>query len=285
MHRTSIVPPLAVALIAIVFASAIGPVSTCLAGTFKAGDFITYTQSSWGDPASQAGTLLAAQYNSVYASTFGILEAGIPGAAGFSMRFSSPLTTLAYLPGVGPSGQLTGDLLDPIQSPSGVFGGAVLGLKLNIDFADAGHTLGNLGVPFGDLVIHSYHSMPAVNGQTVRGFLAKANTLLGGGFLIGYSISDAHLLCEQLNACFFAGGSVSEFAQNNLMLPATPTCFGDINQSGSVNVSDLLAVIGAWGSCVNPNDCPADIAPPPNGNDIVNVSDLLAVVGAWGPCP
>jgi hypothetical protein len=49
-------------------------------------------------------------------------------------------------------------------------------------------------------------------------------------------------------------------------------------------VEDLLAVIGAWGACGNPNDCPADIAPV-GGNDLVNVEDLLAVIGAWGACP
>ena len=52
------------------------------------------------------------------------------------------------------------------------------------------------------------------------------------------------------------------------------------------NVQDLLAVIGAWGACVNPTNCPADIAPvgPPVGNDLVNVEDMLAVIGAWGAC-
>jgi len=55
----------------------------------------------------------------------------------------------------------------------------------------------------------------------------------------------------------------------------------------TVNVQDLLAVIGAWGPCENPNACPTDIAPigPPLGDDVVNVQDLLAVIGAWGACP
>ena len=64
-------------------------------------------------------------------------------------------------------------------------------------------------------------------------------------------------------------------------------CVADIVTNGVVNVEDLLAVIGAWGACANPNNCPADIAPagPPMGNDVVNVEDLLAVIGAWGACP
>jgi len=73
-----------------------------------------------------------------------------------------------------------------------------------------------------------------------------------------------------------------------LGVPA-PLCPADIAPAGSppgngvVNVEDLLAVIGAWGACGDPNNCPADIAPA-EGNDVVNVEDLLAVIGAWGPC-
>ncbi len=48
---------------------------------------------------------------------------------------------------------------------------------------------------------------------------------------------------------------------------------------GQVNVTDLLAVIGAWGPCSAP--CPPDI----NSDGQVNVTDLLTVIGAWGPCP
>ncbi|MCI0362539.1 MAG: hypothetical protein L0Y44_05635 [Phycisphaerales bacterium] len=63
-------------------------------------------------------------------------------------------------------------------------------------------------------------------------------------------------------------------------------CPADLNDNGTVRVIDLLAVIGSWGPCANPNDCPADIAPAgPLGDDVVNVADLLAVISAWGTCP
>jgi len=64
-------------------------------------------------------------------------------------------------------------------------------------------------------------------------------------------------------------------------------CLADIapvGGNGTVNVEDLLAIIGAWGPCGNPNNCPADIAPA-GGNDVVNVEDLLAIIGGWGACP
>ncbi len=55
---------------------------------------------------------------------------------------------------------------------------------------------------------------------------------------------------------------------------------GDVNDDGVVNVTDLLAVIGAWGNC--PHPCPADVAPFPNGDGMVNVTDLLLVISNWG---
>ena len=50
---------------------------------------------------------------------------------------------------------------------------------------------------------------------------------------------------------------------------------GDVNGDGLVDVSDLLAVMDAWGPC---NGCSADL----NGDGIVDVVDLLEVVGNWG---
>lgn len=70
-------------------------------------------------------------------------------------------------------------------------------------------------------------------------------------------------------------------------------CLADISPSatggdGVVNVSDLLLVIGSWGACVNPANCPADaapITPTTVGDGVVDVTDLLLIIGAWGSCP
>ncbi|HRQ76135.1 MAG TPA: S8 family serine peptidase [Phycisphaerales bacterium] len=60
--------------------------------------------------------------------------------------------------------------------------------------------------------------------------------------------------------------------------PAAPACPADLNNSGSVDVQDLLLLLGAWGPCAG---CPADL----NNSGSVDVQDLLLLLGAWGPCP
>jgi hypothetical protein len=58
---------------------------------------------------------------------------------------------------------------------------------------------------------------------------------------------------------------------------AAPACPADLDGSGTVDVFDLLALLGAWGPCAG---CPADL----DGSGSVDVFDLLALLGAWGDC-
>ena len=60
-------------------------------------------------------------------------------------------------------------------------------------------------------------------------------------------------------------------------LPCAVPCPADADASGVVDVSDILYIVGAWGS----SDESADV----NGDGIVSVSDILEVVSSWGPCP
>lgn len=54
------------------------------------------------------------------------------------------------------------------------------------------------------------------------------------------------------------------------------TCDGDVNGDGSIDGSDLGALLGAWGT----SSSTADL----NGDGIVNGADLGILLGAWGPC-
>ena len=54
----------------------------------------------------------------------------------------------------------------------------------------------------------------------------------------------------------------------------TVVALGDVDGDGTVNTTDLLAVIGAWGAC---DDCPEDL----DGNGLVGVSDVLQVIADW----
>jgi hypothetical protein len=49
---------------------------------------------------------------------------------------------------------------------------------------------------------------------------------------------------------------------------------GDVNGDGNVDVSDVLALVSAWGPC---SGCPEDL----NQNGMVDVTDLLIVLGNW----
>lgn len=55
-------------------------------------------------------------------------------------------------------------------------------------------------------------------------------------------------------------------------------CLADATGDGTVDVSDLIAVITSWGPCGTA--CPADI----DGDGTVGVGDLVAVILAFGPC-
>ena len=65
----------------------------------------------------------------------------------------------------------------------------------------------------------------------------------------------------------------------NVPLADLALCPADIDANGAVNVTDLLALLAAWGVC------PAPCLPDINGDGVVNVSDLLELLARWGVCP
>lgn len=63
----------------------------------------------------------------------------------------------------------------------------------------------------------------------------------------------------------------------SLAVPLIVSILADINHDCKVNGSDLALVLGAWGPCPDPENCPADL----NGDGIVNGADLALVLGNW----
>ena len=65
-----------------------------------------------------------------------------------------------------------------------------------------------------------------------------------------------------------------EASTADLMYGVTVIAMGDVDGNGTVNTTDLLAVIGTWGDC---DDCLEDL----DGDGVVGVNDLLMVIGEW----
>jgi hypothetical protein len=61
-----------------------------------------------------------------------------------------------------------------------------------------------------------------------------------------------------------------------LSAECTFACPADLDGSGAVDVTDLLALLGAWGQ----SGVPADL----DGSGTVDVGDLLMLLAAWGDC-
>ena len=149
-----------------------------LTATDPCSGFLTFTQDDW-----PFADYLTMHYDQAYAITFGALELGVPGAAGFSMVFDSADAIIGYLPASGTPGALTGDIADPAATASGSLGGEILALTLSVDF-DAfddsfDGTLGNYKL--GDMTYKApaADSTAIFNGMSVRQILAAANLFLG----------------------------------------------------------------------------------------------------------
>ncbi len=93
-------------------------------------------------------------------------------------------------------------------------------------------------------------------------------------------ITNTSLFRIRFTASDLGAGSIVEAAVDHVMIRSlfcTTSCPADLDGSGDVGVTDLLALLAAWGT--NPGG-PPDL----DGNGTVNVNDLLALLGAWGSC-
>ena len=94
--------------------------------------------------------------------------------------------------------------------------------------------------------------------------------------LTGWTLTDARGISADGSTIIGLGINPSGFSEAYIaVIPDLGACLADITGDGNVNVTDLLALLAAWGP--NPGH-PADI----NGDGNVNVTDLLALLAAWG---
>ncbi len=97
----------------------------------------------------------------------------------------------------------------------------------------------------------------------------------------GFADGGVHSL--EFHSTIFAnnGGGSNFFVDDVSILGCPKPCPADFDNSGAVDVKDLLFLLGAWGPCPKQGDCPADF----DNSGAVDVKDLLFLLGAWGPCP
>lgn len=211
------------------------------ATTWHVGGFVTFSQYEWGLAASaseldSAGSLLAAHYDDAEAGTTVI---GTISASGFGMFFGGAYMLDQYLPASGPAGMLGKSYIDPSTTGSGIFGGHVTALRLNVDFYDANVLSYNAPYPFGDLVLHDL-PFPTLNGLTVREFEHLDEIVLSGQ-PVSISVEDLNALTAQINTAFGLG-FVSQFAQDHLNAPV-PEPTGSLSLgAGIVGIAVLRRV-------------------------------------------
>ena len=61
-------------------------------------------------------------------------------------------------------------------------------------------------------------------------------------------------------------------------IPDECETLGDLDGDGVVGSNDLLALLGAWGSCDDCENCVADL----DGDCDVDGADLILLLGNWG---
>jgi hypothetical protein len=159
----------------------------------------------------------------------------------FVLVFSGPETVGEYIVSNGIPGPLDSSLLDPLTTTSGVFGGAVVALALDVDYSAAGLLAHPAGIPFGDLYLTGYNgtSLAGLDGMTVSQVLMIDELALGGG-PNDFSFDDLNLMSQQLATAFSPEVPLT-YADNHLTA-TNPN--GDVNPIVTPEPSSLLLWVG-----------------------------------------
>jgi hypothetical protein len=198
-------------------AAALGASAPVRADTFATNDFVSNGQSAYAnDPTAEL--LLSDHFGDVYNGSPAFeLDVGGTTPSSFYISFDGAAAVQVYLPSGGPPAALIATMLDPTTSASGVFGGDVVALALDIDFNAKGY-LGNSTTRFGDLVLTGFTgSLSGLDGMSVSGFLALSEVALGGGATT-YLYSDLDNVTSSISTAFY-DGNAHDFATDHLDIP------------------------------------------------------------------
>ena len=116
--------------------------------------------------------------------------------------------------------------------------------------------------------------------QVPAAFVVKNNDLVQGDFMLHSLVADYCVSSNDIaGGAFFLGGApISQPICEGAFCASCPVpCPADIGGDGTVGITDLLTLLGAWGP--NPGH-PADI----DDNGFVGQTDLLMMLAAWGKC-
>jgi uncharacterized repeat protein (TIGR01451 family) len=158
-------------------------------------DMLTFGQFAWsGNPLSLLDSFGTVEKNG--------LLVGDP--AGNHIELTDSDAVRGFLPTGGPTAALSGSFQDPTHNQTGtggVFGGDVVGLQLDVDYADAGLLPRNAGLNFAGLTLCNVPGFPELTGKTVSQVLTIANTVLAGESTV-YTAAEFDPLTSNLETAF-----------------------------------------------------------------------------------
>jgi T5SS/PEP-CTERM-associated repeat protein len=173
-------------------------------------------------------------------------------------------------------GTLQGDVTNLGRVAPGLSAGT---LNVNGDYTQVGEP-STLAI---ELASVASHDRLVVSGVATLGGILQVSLINGFEPSVGQSFTV--LTAADVDNTFVlaapAGISVSYTPTSVVLHVTSAPCLPDVNNSGAVDVDDLIAVVLAWGVCpVPPSPCPADV----NGSGSVDADDLIAVILGWGAC-
>ena len=142
--------------------------------------------------------------------------------------------------------------------------------------------------------MYNWYATPVIENNSFSPYnRIHDNTSNAGGGIFSFGDGpslDSMIVCGNLPDQI--GGSWSDLGENCLAESCdsddgdhtpdecqTSACMGDTDDSGDVNIDDLLLVLAEFSTCTG--DCNGDV----DDNGSVNIDDLLIVIGSYGPCP